>query len=164
MDIIERLHGEQLLQQQNIGCGLEVLDEAADEITRLRDDLAIERLSSSKLRQQVQELQQESLAYAKNLRGKHDLAGATYTMLADQLAASQAREAKLRESLTYAVNHLPLYTAEAALMLSGSTLGEADDTALKEYRKRVLLEAADKFDADEWDTAADRLRRMAEEA
>jgi hypothetical protein len=39
MDILEKLQGEQEYQQNQHGCGLYVLDEAAEEITRLREHI-----------------------------------------------------------------------------------------------------------------------------
>lgn len=40
MDLIEKLRGEQLIQQNDYCRGLEVIDDAIDEIKRLRDELA----------------------------------------------------------------------------------------------------------------------------
>ena len=97
--------------------------------------------------------------------------------LTAKLVESQAREAKLREALN------------SVLGFAGDVAGgaswwddlwepnfdgvqyEKDDTDLKEYRKKVLLEAADWFDKDAgvygmdsmWSLSGEKLRRMAEE-
>lgn len=88
--------------------------------------------------------------------------------LTAKLVESQAREAKLREALEEIKKFTSFVgtfiVAEDALALPH------DDTALKEYRKKVLLEAADWFDKDAgvygmdsmWSLSGEKLRRMAE--
>lgn len=85
----------------------------------------------------------------------------------EQLAASQAREQTLQKALNYAVSHLPKHTQEAVSQLVGSTWTDIDDTALGEYRKKVLLEVIAEWEKPYGLTDGtkfiDRLRRMAEE-
>lgn len=84
--------------------------------------------------------------------------------LRDKLAESQAREAKLREALEEIKKFTSFVgtfiVAEDALALPH------DDTALKEYRKKVLLEVATKLEDNPgrfYFDGVDELRRMAEE-
>ena len=98
--------------------------------------------------------------------------------LEKELAEAQAREAKLRAALMFIDRNLKtdeqldgidfaneLYEIEQALALP------TDDTALKEFKRKVLLDAADQFDIEAnvmhidgmVTVTASNLRRMAEE-
>ncbi len=81
--------------------------------------------------------------------------------LTAKLAESQAREAKLREALNTTLGCVDVYYIPA--LKDEFALADApyDDTALKEYRKKVLLEAADWFSKDK--NVCFTLHRMAEE-
>jgi len=79
--------------------------------------------------------------------------------LTAKLAESQAREAKLREALEYMIAEAKL-TGFQYEVCRQAVNEPQDDTALKEYRKKVLLEAADGFGDSE---VIGILRRMAEE-
>ncbi len=82
--------------------------------------------------------------------------------LTAKLAESQAREAKLREALNTTLGCVDVYYIPA--LKDEFALADApyDDTALKEYRKKVLLEAANAFEDGAFETPWG-LRRMAEE-
>jgi len=93
--------------------------------------------------------------------------------LRDKLAECQAREAKLREALQEAVDGMGGSYAIWSITANEALALPNDDTALREYRRKVLLEAADWFEEKVYDTedghlhseyhAADNLRNMAEE-
>ena len=85
--------------------------------------------------------------------------------LREQLVASCAREVQLREALVTATTVIEPYvwSKEEALIASAIALPH-DDTALKEYRRKVLLEAADYFAMHHDVMVGEKtLRRMAEE-
>ncbi len=92
--------------------------------------------------------------------------------LTAKLAESQAREAKLREALEYMIAEAKL-TGFQYEVCRQAVNEPQDDTALKEYRKEVLLGTADVLEEKVYSTedghlhseyhAADELRRMAEE-
>jgi len=90
----------------------------------------------------------------------------------EELAASQAREAKLRDRLEYIDAYLASYLIDGDKQLNGLLLDvrferslPSDDSALKEAIKQgqreVLMEAAEWF--NEGDPAWCRLKEMAEE-
>ena len=82
--------------------------------------------------------------------------------LTAKLAKCQAREAKLREALEYYFKQYPHIMK--GYILDSLALPH-DDTALKEYRKKVLLETANEL-ADTYPhltVSVQLLRRMAEE-
>lgn len=81
--------------------------------------------------------------------------------LTAKLAESQAREAKLREALEYMIAEAKL-TGFQYEVCRQAVNEPQDDTALKEYRKEVLLEAANAFEDGAFETPWG-LRRMAEE-
>lgn len=68
--------------------------------------------------------------------------------LTAKLAESQAREAKLREALEYMIAEAKL-TGFQYEVCRQAVNEPQDDTALKEYRKKVLLEAAGRLDPDD---------------
>lgn len=72
--------------------------------------------------------------------------------LTAKLAESQAREAKLREALDRLarLGNWPHYGNSVGNDIAKEALAlPQDDTALKEYRKKVLLEAAGRLDPDD---------------
>jgi electron transfer flavoprotein alpha subunit len=90
-----------------------------------------------------------------------------------RLQESQAREAQLREALVTATTVIEPYvwSKEEALIASAIALPH-DDTALREYRKKVLLEAAERIGSADFISSPEasksyaeynELRRMAEE-
>lgn len=81
--------------------------------------------------------------------------------LTAKLAESQTREAKLREALEYMIAEAKL-TGFQYEVCRQAVNEPQDDTALKEYRKEVLLEAANAFEDGAFETPWG-LRRMAEE-
>lgn len=82
--------------------------------------------------------------------------------LTTKLTESQAREAKLREALSTALGCVDGYYIPALKDEFALADAPQDDTALKEYRKKVLLEAANAFEDGVFETPWG-LRRMAEE-
>lgn len=88
--------------------------------------------------------------------------------LTAKLAESQAREAKLREALEYMIAEAKL-TGFQYEVCRQAVNEPQDDTALKEYRKEVLLEAAERSsrimggDGIWQHEVEDELRKMAEE-
>ncbi len=84
--------------------------------------------------------------------------------LTAKLAESQAREAKLREALEYTIAEAKL-TGFQYEVCRQAVNEPQDDTALKEYRKEVLLEAAERLDSDNVVSKSYRswLRMMAED-
>ena len=66
--------------------------------------------------------------------------------LTAKLAESQAREAKLREALNTTLGCVDVYYIPALKDEFALADAPQDDTALKEYRKKVLLEAAGRLD------------------
>ena len=100
--------------------------------------------------------------------------------LTAKLVESQAREAKLRDALKvlmsapfdYPDDEYQQDKLAAAMSDANKLLNQPhEDAALKEYCKKVLLEAADWFDKDAgvygmdsmWSLSGEKLRRMAEE-
>ena len=113
------------------------------------------------LRQRVQELEQQ----AKE-RALQDLSDNTQEFMAyDKLQECQAREEKLRGDTERCYRMLLSEPdTKGALFKAENILREAlalpnDDSALKEYRKQVLMDAAGRMRGIE----ADMLERMAEE-
>ncbi len=82
--------------------------------------------------------------------------------LTEKLAESQAREAKLREALNTTLGCVDVYYIPALKDEFALADTPQDDTALKEYRKKVLLEAANAFEDGAFENHWG-LRRMAEE-
>lgn len=84
----------------------------------------------------------------------------------NKLAESQAREAKLRAALEVALDVVnPCEWPHEENVIAYALALPTDDTVLREYRKQVLLEAADwfvKYDPY-WTIPKDELRRMTEE-
>ena len=114
------------------------------------------------LRQRVQELEQQARE-----RALQDLSNSTQEFMAyDQLQECQAREAKLREALSDCVDYwvptngnLEEEDRQIGMYCQALALPN-DDSALKEYRRKVLLEAADSDWCDSRHSG--ELRRMAE--
>ena len=82
-----------------------------------------------------------------------------HTMYYQPLAASQAREQKLREALQFYTPHNPSLgnTATEALALP------QDDTALRQWGAKLLGDAADRLGKGETPILPFELRRMADE-
>lgn len=74
--------------------------------------------------------------------GKDTHGGNRIADLKQQLAESQAREARLREALTVAINHYADVGSEHWNMFDQTLALPPDDTALKEYRDAVIEECA----------------------
>lgn len=129
----------------------------------------IERLHQVSLAYQLS--QQEIEWLREQLKYEYDKREA----LDEQLAASQAREGKLREaagnmrkSVFQMLQYGEWYNAQSRLEdLDDALAIPTDDTALKEYRKKVLLEVVIEWEKPYGLTDGtkfiDRLRRMAEE-
>ena len=82
--------------------------------------------------------------------------------LTAKLAECQAREAKLRDFAQWLTGCCDLTQYDYFLQNRHILAEQLDDTALKEYRKKVLLEAANAFEDGAFETPWG-LRRMAEE-
>lgn len=85
--------------------------------------------------------------------------------LTAKLAESQAREAKLRDFAQWLTGCCDLTQYDHFLQNRHILAEQLDDTALKEYRKKVLLETANEL-ADTYPhltVSVQLLRRMAEE-
>lgn len=82
--------------------------------------------------------------------------------LTAKLAECQAREAKLRDFAQWLTGCCDLTQYDYFLQNRHILAEQPDDTALKEYRKKVLLEAANAFEDGAFETPWG-LRRMAEE-
>lgn len=80
--------------------------------------------------------------------------------LTEKLAASQAREAKLRDFAQWLTGCCDLTQYDYFIQNRHILAEQQDDTALKEFKRKVLLEAADGFGDSE---VIAILRRMAEE-
>jgi len=82
-----------------------------------------------------------------------------------QLTESRAREARLREALNTTLGCVDVYYIPALKDEFALADAPQDDTALKEYRKKVLLEAAGRLDPDDVVGRSYRswLRMLAEE-
>ena len=126
-------------------------------------DLAAERDAMAEEIERLRELLAESYADADDVLRPY------IRRLEEQLAESQAREARLRDALTrISTNTIHWYAsiqnAKEALAM------HTDDTALKEAikqaKRKALLEAADWLGTDDNDvelmTAADEIKSMAE--
>lgn len=127
-----------------------------EEIEYLRNELASMRTGpQSKLLEENRNLRHELAVLVHGIDAESE-------RLREQLVASCAREAQLREALVTATTVIEPYvwSKEEALIASAIALPH-DDTALREYRRKVLLEAAG--NVNEYGGAAFVLRRMAEE-
>ncbi len=80
--------------------------------------------------------------------------------LKKKLAASQAMEAKLRDFAQWLTGCCDLTQYDYFIQNRHILAEQQDDTALKEFKRKVLLEAADGFGDSE---VIAILRRMAEE-
>ncbi len=69
--------------------------------------------------------------------------------LTAKLAECQAREAKLRDFAQWLTGCCDLTQYDYFLQNRHILAEQPDDTALKEYRKKVLLEAAGRLDPDD---------------
>ena len=84
--------------------------------------------------------------------------------LTEKLAESQAREAKLRDFAQWLTGCCDLTQYDYFIQNRHILAEQPDDTALKEYRRRVLLEAAEFASTQgDIDFVVWQLRRMAEE-
>ena len=112
--------------------------------------------------------QSKLLEENRNLR--HELAVLVHGIdveseqLREQLTASCAREVQLREALVTATTVIEPYvwSKEEALIASAIALPH-DDTALSEYRRRVLLEAAEHCNKRGYGLMGHEISMMAEE-
>ncbi len=106
----------------------------------------------SKAADEIERLEKENESLKASVYGLYELE--------KELYECQAREDMLREALE-------CYFKQYPHMMKGYILDALalpqDDTALKEYRKRVLLEAANAFEDGAFETPWG-LRRMAEES
>jgi hypothetical protein len=147
--------------------------ELLKENRNLRHELAVlvhgVDVESERLREQLAASQAECEEQAR-LNGMG--AEREATLLA-RLQESQAREVQLREALVTATTVIEPYvwSKEEALIAYAIALPH-DDTALKEYRRKVLLEAAERIGSAEFMSSPEasksyaeynELRRMAEE-
>ena len=122
-------------------------------------------LVPSKAADEIERLEKENESLKASVYGLYELEKELYEI--------QAREAKLREALNTTLGCVDVYYIPA--LKDEFALADApyDDTALKEYRKKVLLEAADVLEEKVYSTedghlhseyhAAEELRMMAEE-
>ena len=84
--------------------------------------------------------------------------------LTEKLTESQAREAKLRDFAQWLTGCCDLTQYDYFIQNRHILAEQPDDTALKEYRRRVLLEAAEFASTQgDIDFVVWQLRRMAEE-
>lgn len=122
-----------------------------DEIERLREELKTERVLSfrnevARLEEQLFNAEQQIYRVEKERN--------------EQLAASRAREAKLREAIDD-------YFTQYPHMMKGYILDAlnlpTDDTALREYRKTMLLEAAEHCNKRGYGLMGHEISMMAEE-
>jgi hypothetical protein len=148
MDIVERLKKHDC---KTLLDAYDVMEDAADEIERLRDEIAA---CTEDVDREVKLGSKFEASYLDCVE-KHNLT-------LDDLAAAEAREAKLREALEWCSRGMPDYQpARQALAMP------ADDSALKEALKQAkreaLLEAAERMGDDvpaqRW--AAREIRSMA---
>ena len=143
-------------------------NEMTDIVERLRaydNNGTASWLVPSKAANEIERLEKENESLKASVYGLYELEKELYEI--------QAREAKLREALDTTLGCVDGYYIPA--LKDEFALADApyDDTALKEYRKKVLLEAADVLEEKVYSTedghlhseyhAADELRRMAEE-
>lgn len=181
-DIVEKLRRN---NDALLACGhdySDVLLDAANELISLRQQLETERMRLAACGVVALSNTPESATKARDMAPEYwsascaDVAGLVDSEmnLRQQLTASQAREAKLREALNRA-SGFEVYMAQAnATVLREALDLPSDDSALKEYgkaeRRAALLGAAEFFaEAEEYTVsgrfiaAAMTLARLAEE-
>ena len=109
--------------------------------------------AGAKAADEIERLEKENESLKASVYGLYELEKELYEI--------QAREEKLREALNTTLGCVDVYYIPA--LKDEFALADApyDDTALKEYRKKVLLEAADWFSKDK--NVCFTLHRMAEE-
>ena len=116
---------------------LPVVPPVPEEITKLRADLAAARA-------EIEKLVSENTVFAKNLRGKHSVTGATYEHLLRQLAARDLVIKQMREALSIAMvggDYLPTERSQLNKVLALQPTTEA----LDEFVQRAVEQERDTY-------------------
>lgn len=114
--------------------------------------------AGAKAADEIERLEKENESLKASVYGLYELEKELYEI--------QAREAKLREALNTTLGCVDVYYIPA--LKDEFALADApyDDTALKEFKRKVLLGAADELEDNPgrfYFDGVDELRRMAEE-
>ena len=153
-DIVERLRALAQAKHDDLSVG----DEAADEIEGLRREVLEQARLLGMSGEREADLRGEIERFEKELAVEEKRFSAQWEILAE----CQAREAKLRDFIVDYVDIEP--NNERMIARYDTCVKPTDDTALREFKRKVLLDAADQLhEADPHHIGNTLLRKMAEE-